>query len=229
MGKQVLITGVSRGLGRALAEALIAEGHRVVGCARRAEAMAALTVQYPDHHFTAVDIGDAAAVQTWAEVVLSQVGVPDIVINNAGLVNEPAPLWQVPVAEFEAVVTVNLLGTVNVLRSFAPAMIQRGSGLFVNYSSGWGRSTSPEFAPYCATKWAIEGLTQAFAQELPPGMAAVALNPGIIHTDMLETCYGEAAASFTPIAQWVKAALPFILNLKPQDNGRSLSVPGSLS
>ena len=229
MGKQVVITGVSRGLGRALAEALIAAGHRVAGCARGAEAVATLAQQYPDQHFTAVDIGDGAAVQTWAEAVLDQVGVPDLVINNAGLVNEPAPLWQVPVAEFEAVVTVNLLGTVNVLRSFAPAMIQRGSGIFVNYSSGWGRSTSPEFAPYCATKWAIEGLTQAFAQELPPGMAAVALNPGIIHTDMLETCYGEEAARFTPIAQWVKAALPFILSLSPQDNGRALSIPGSLS
>ncbi len=229
MGKQVVITGVSRGLGRALAEALIAAGHRVAGCARGAEAVATLAQQYPDQHFTAVDIGDGAAVQTWAEAVLDQVGVPDLVINNAGLVNEPAPLWQVPGAEFEAVVTVNLLGTVNVLRSFAPAMIQRGSGIFVNYSSGWGRSTSPEFAPYCATKWAIEGLTQAFAQELPPGMAAVALNPGIIHTDMLETCYGEEAARFTPIAQWVKAALPFILSLSPQDNGRALSIPGSLS
>ena len=229
MGKHFVITGVSRGLGRALAEALIAEGHRVSGCARQAETMAELARQYPDQHFTAVDIGDAAAVQTWAEAVLDQVGVPDFVINNAGLVNEPAPLWQVPVAEFEAVVTVNILGTVNVLRSFAPAMIQLGSGIFVNYSSGWGRGTSPEFAPYCATKWAIEGLTQAFAQELPPGMAAVALNPGIIHTDMLETCYGDEAANFTPIAQWVKTALPFILGLKPQDNGRSLSVPGSLS
>ena len=229
MDKHCVITGISRGLGRALAAALVAEGHRVSGCARGAEAVAELKAQYPDQHFTAVDIADAAAVQAWAEAVLSQVGVPDFVINNAGLVNEPAPLWQVPVAEFEAVVTVNILGTVNVLRSFAPSMIQRGSGIFVNYSSGWGRSTSPEFSPYCATKWAIEGLTQAFAQELPLGLAAVALNPGIIHTDMLETCYGDEAANFTPIAQWVKTALPFILGLKPQDNGRSLSVPGSLS
>lgn len=229
MGKHFVITGISRGLGRVLAEALIAEGHRVSGCARRAEAVATLADQYPNHHFTALDIGDAAAVQDWANQVLEQGGVPDFVLNNAGLVNHPAPLWQVPAAEFEAVVTANLVGTVNALRSFAPAMIQRGSGIFVNYSSGWGRSTSPEFAPYCATKWAIEGLTQAFAQELPEGMAAVALNPGIIHTDMLETCYGDEAAQFTPLAQWVKNALPFIVNLRPQDNGQSLSVPGSLS
>lgn len=229
MGKHLVITGVSRGLGRALAEALIAEGHRVSGCARHADAVANLAAQYPNHHFTTVDVGDAAAVQAWASGVLDRMGVPDLVINNAGLVNQPAPLWQVPVAELEAVVTVNLVGTVNVLRSFAPPMIERGQGIFVNYSSGWGRSTSPEFAPYCATKWAIEGLTQAFAQELPPGLAAVALNPGIIHTDMLETCYGDEAAQFTPIAQWVKAAVPFLLGLRPQDNGRSLSVPGSLS
>jgi len=62
-----------------------------------------------------------------------------------------------------------------------PAMVRRGQGVIVNFSSGWGRSTDAGVAPYCATKWAIEGLTQALAQELPPGMAAVPLNPGIIN------------------------------------------------
>lgn len=229
MGKHLVITGVSRGLGRALAQALIAEGHRVSGCARSESAIAELRAAYPQQHFTALDIRDDGAVKAWCDAVLDEVGIPDIVINNAGLVNTPAPLWQVPAAEFEAIVAVNLIGTVNVLRHFAPPMMVRKRGILVNYSSGWGRSTSPEFAPYCATKWAIEGLTQAFAQELPPGMAAVALNPGIVHTDMLEICYGEEAAQYTPIAAWVKTAMPFILNLSAQDNGRSLSVPGSLS
>lgn len=71
--------------------------------------------------------------------------------------------------------------------------------IIVNISSGWGRSTSPEVAPYCASKWAIEGLTQALAQELPSGMVTVALNPGIIHTDMLNICFGEEAKYYTPI------------------------------
>ena len=70
------------------------------------------------------------------------------------------------------------------------------SGVIVNFSSGWGRSTDAEVAPYCATKWAIEGLTQAFAQELPSGMAAVALNPGIINTDMLQSCFGGSASGY---------------------------------
>ena len=62
-------------------------------------------------------------------------------------------------------------------------MVDKRRGVIVNFSSGWGRSTDAEVAPYCATKWAIEGMTQALSQELPPGMAAVPLNPGIINTD----------------------------------------------
>lgn len=226
MGRHIVLTGVSRGLGRAMAEGFIAAGHRVSGCARGAEAIADLTDQYRDpHQFTAVDIRDDAAVAAWAQGAIAANGLPDMVINNAGLVNRPAPLWAVPAEEFDAVIAVNLNGMANVIRHIAPPMVERRSGIFVNFSSGWGRSTSPEFAPYCATKWGVEGLTQAFSQELPPGMAAVALNPGIIHTEMLETCYGDGAAAYQPIAAWVKSAIPYILSLQPSDNGRALTVP----
>jgi NAD(P)-dependent dehydrogenase (short-subunit alcohol dehydrogenase family) len=227
MGQHIVLTGVSRGLGRAMVEGFIAAGHTVSGCARGAEAIAALADQYPTpHQFTAVDISDDAAVAAWAKGAIAANGLPELVINNAGLVNHPAPLWTVPAAEFDAVMAVNLNGTVNVIRHFAPPMVAQKSGIFINFSSGWGRSTSPEFAPYCATKWGVEGLTQAFSQELPAGMAAVALNPGIIHTEMLETCYGDDAAAYTPIAAWVKAAVPYILSIQPSDNGRALTVPG---
>ena len=91
---------------------------------------------------------------------------------------------------FPQVIDVNLKGMANVIRHFVPAMVKNKSGVIVNFSSGWGRSTDAEVAPYCATKWAIEGLTQALAQELPPGMAAVPLNPGIINTGMLRSCFG---------------------------------------
>ncbi len=228
MAKHILITGVSRGLGRAMVADFIAAGHTVSGCARNSEAVSALVSQHgAPHQFLAVDIRDDQAVAAWSQEVLLANGIPDLVINNAGWVNTPAPLWLVPEAECRGVVEVNLLGTINVIRHFAPAMVQRQTGIFVNFSSGWGRSTSPEVAPYCATKWAIEGLTQAFSQELPAGMAAVSLNPGIIHTDMLETCYGEGAAAYTPISQWVKAAVPYLLAIQHKDNGRALTVPVS--
>ena len=96
--------------------------------------------------------------------------------------------------------------------------------MIVNFSSGWGRSTDAEVAPYCATKWAIEGLTQALAQELPPGLAAIPLNPGIINTDMLQSCFGGSAAAYPDAEKWAKKAVPFLLNLGPKDNGRALTV-----
>jgi NADP-dependent 3-hydroxy acid dehydrogenase YdfG len=208
-----------------MTDAFIEKGHPVSGCARSASKIAELNDRYPAPHlFTSIDICDDASVGRWCQQVLSRNGAPDLLINNAGLVNSPAPLWAVPVEECRAVIDVNINGTINLIRHFVPPMIERGTGLIVNFSSGWGRSTSPGVAPYCATKWAIEGLTQALAQELPDGMAAVALNPGIIHTEMLETCYGEAAASYTSVQEWAKAAVPYILGIQPQDNGRQLSL-----
>ena len=120
---------------------------------------------------------------------------------------------------------VNISGTYHVIRHFLPPMIEAGSGIVVNFSSGWGRSTSPEVAPYCASKWAIEGLTRALAQELPRGLAAVALNPGIIHTDMLDSCFGASAASFPGPTEWAESAVPFLLSLDANSNGSALDVP----
>jgi len=127
--------------------------------------------------------------------------------------------------EFNRVIDVNIKGVANVIRHFIPAMIQKQSGVIVNFSSGWGRSTSEEVAPYCATKWAIEGLTRSLARELPHGMAAVPLNPGIIDTAMLRSCFGDDAASYPTAEQWSQKAVPFLLQLGPKDNGKPLTVP----
>ena len=165
-------------------------------------------------------------VEAWAERVLGECGPPDLLINNAAVINRNAPLWDVPEEEFSQLIDVNVKGTVNVLRAFLPAMLERASGVIVNFSSGWGRSTAPEVAPYCASKWAIEGLTRALAAELPSGLAAVPVNPGIINTDMLECCFGTSASSFPDAGAWAERAVPFLLGLKPEDNGQPLSVPG---
>jgi NAD(P)-dependent dehydrogenase (short-subunit alcohol dehydrogenase family) len=131
----------------------------------------------------------------------------------------------VPAKEFDRVIDVNIKGVASVIRHFAPAMINRKSGVIVNFSSGWGRSTAAEVSPYCATKFAIEGLTLALAQELPRGMAAVPLNPGIIDTDMLKSCFGGDAATYPSPQEWAEKAVPFILRLGPRDNGHPLTVP----
>lgn len=227
MTKLIVITGVSRGLGLAMTEKFIELGHTVLGCARSSQAVEQLNQKYSaPHHFTCLDVASDEQVKAWATEIMAHQQPPDLLINNAAITNYSAPLWNISSEEFSQVIDVNIKGTANVIRHFVPAMIARKSGIIVNFSSGWGRSTSPEVAPYCASKWAIEGLTRSLAQELPRGMAAIPLNPGIIHTDMLEISFGEHAASYTPVKAWVQKAVPFLLKLKPSDNGMPMTVPG---
>jgi len=221
---KILITGVTRGLGRALADWYIANGHTVIGCGRSVEILDLRFTYSAPHDFTVVDVAEENRVALWSEKILAVHGAPDVLINNAALMNQPAPLWKVPANEFNKLIDVNIKGVANVIRHFVPAMIAAKKGVIVNLSSGWGRSTSPEVAPYCASKFAIEGLTQALAQELPSGMAAVPLNPGVIDTDMLRQAWSDGAASYPKAAEWAKVAAPFILKLGPKDNGKSVSV-----
>ncbi|HEY8995558.1 MAG TPA: SDR family NAD(P)-dependent oxidoreductase [Lacunisphaera sp.] len=220
----IVITGVTRGLGRALAEWYIAHGHTVVGCGRSAEILNMRFTHPAPHDFTALDVTEENKVALWAEKTLAAHGAPDVLINNAAVMNNPAPLWRIPAVEFNRLIDVNVKGVACVIRHFVPPMIERKKGVIVNLSSGWGRSTSPDVAPYCASKYAIEGLTQALAQELPKGMAAIPLNPGVIDTEMLRQCWADDAASYPKADAWAKTAAPFILGLGPKDNGRSVSM-----
>jgi len=230
MGKRnenqtIVITGATRGLGEALTGYCVGQGHKVLGCGRSVRRVEKLNQRFgPAHDFAVVDVSDANQVDHWAHRLLAEHGPPDYLINNAALINANSTLWEVPVDEFSQVVDVNIKGVMHVIRAFTPAMIENASGVIVNFSSTWGRSTASQVAPYCATKFAIEGMTLSLAQELPSGLAAVALNPGVINTDMLQSCFGDGASSFPNAEQWVQLGGPFILQLGPDDNGSSLTV-----
>ena len=223
--RKIVITGVTRGLGRALAHGFAAQGHTVAGCGRSSQEIDELrrTLGKPDW-FSVVDVARDREVAAWAKELLNRTGPPDLLVNNAAIINHPEKLWEIPAAEFDQVVDINIKGVVNVLRHFVGAMIEHGTGVIVNISSGWGRSTSPDVAPYCASKWAIEGLTRALAQELPGGLAAVPLNPGIIDTEMLRACFGAGASHYPGPGPWAETAIPFLLALGPNDNGKPLTV-----
>jgi NAD(P)-dependent dehydrogenase (short-subunit alcohol dehydrogenase family) len=225
--KHVVITGASRGLGRAMATDFAAAGWNVSGCATDASALQRLADELgKDHLLQPCDVTDPSAVEAFASSATKRFGAPDLLLNNAATINPNKPLWEVTADEFDRVIDVNLKGVHLIIRSFVPGMIRRGKGVVVNFSSGWGRSTSPEVAAYCGTKWGIEGLTAALAQELPAGLAAVALNPGIIDTRMLRSCFGEGAGSYPTPEKWARVAVPYLTSLSVRHNGMALTVPG---
>uniref|UniRef100_A0A803M283 NADPH-dependent pterin aldehyde reductase n=2 Tax=Chenopodium quinoa TaxID=63459 RepID=A0A803M283_CHEQI len=210
--RTILITGVSRGLGRALALEMAKRGHCVVGCGRSQDRIDSLqaelhnspssTSEESNHLLLNVDVRLNNSVQDLAKLLVEKKRIPDIVVNNAGTINKNNTLWEVPAEEFDTVIDTNVKGVANVLRHFIPLMIERKHGIIVNLSSGWGRSAAAQVAPYCASKWAVEGLTRAVAKELSGGMAIVALSPGVIHTEMLESCFGSTAHVYPKPDQW---------------------------
>ena len=224
--RKILVTGATRGIGRVMVERFADLGHSVAACGRNTEALAELAARIGDgHSLRPVDVTDAGQVDAWAAALAEDRWVPDLLINNAGVINRQAPLWKLGGDEIARVLDVNVKGVANVIRAFLPAMIRAGRGVVVNVSSGWGHSTAPKVAPYCASKFAIEGMTRALAQELPSGLAAVPLSPGVIHTEMLETAFGDAAASHWKPEAWGEVAVPYLLALGPEDNGKSQRIP----
>lgn len=209
-----------------MAEEFARLGHVVIGCGRSHDDVASLRQKLgKPNDIYEVDVASNEEVKSWASLVLASHGIPDLLLNNAGVIHPNARIWEVSASEFEKVVGVNLIGAANVIRHFVPGMVKKKKGIIVNFSSGWGRSTDAEFAPYCATKWAVEGLTLAMAQELPSGMAAISLNPGLINTEMLQSCLGNSATNYVSPAAWAKTAVPFILKLNASDNGKQLDAP----
>ena len=224
MSFTIVITGVTRGLGRALAEQFLFMGHKVIGCGRNKDTIKNLSKSLPENtDFKALDISDHDMVRSWAKEILEKFDVPDYLINNAAVINKNAPLWEVPSSEFSELIDINVKGTYNTIKSFLPEMIKYKKGTIVNFSSGWGRTASPHVAPYCSSKWAIEGLSKSLSQELPNSMISVALSPGVIDTDMLRSC-NLNSHSYEKPESWAKRAAPYILNIKQKDNGASLTI-----
>ena len=198
-------------------------GWRVAGGARNEDALAELLQDIQtDHFFDRLDVTIPEQVENFAHSVKEKLGSPDLLINNAGLINKNANLVDISHEEFSAVLAVNLGGIHNMIRSFLPMMQDTGQGMIANFSSYWGQSTAPEVGPYCATKWGVEGLTRSLAQELPKGLGAVAFNPGVINTDMLRSTFGEQALGYESPQEWVKHAVDTLEGLTPSDSGKTV-------
>lgn len=215
----IVITGTSKGLGLALAQYFCNRGHLVSGCSR---SPSNLGISHDNYHHTEIDITDPKACMLWAE----KCALPDILINNASIINKRAPLWELPAEEFVKVMEINVTGAFHILQSFLPMMVAKNHGVIINMSSGWGRSPEGTLIPYVASKYAIEGLTQSLAEELPSQMTAASLDPGGgIKTDMLASCSPDYHKIAISPENWVETAGPYILQITRKDNGACLTCP----
>jgi NAD(P)-dependent dehydrogenase (short-subunit alcohol dehydrogenase family) len=188
-----LVTGASTGFGRELVEYLLAQGARVVATARKVEGLKELETRYPETAVVAtLDVTDAQQVEAAVSAALKRFGRVDVLVNNAGYgmvgaVEESAE------GEYRPMFETNVFGLIRVTQAVLPRMRRQGSGHIVNISSIGGLVATPGFGLYNATKFAVEGLSEALAQELKPlGIGVTIVEPGPFRTKFLGKAGGEA-------------------------------------
>jgi NAD(P)-dependent dehydrogenase (short-subunit alcohol dehydrogenase family) len=194
MSKVWVVTGSASGLGRNIAEAVLASGDRLVATARDPRRLDDLVEKYTDRVRAApLDVADEAAAYAAVQAAVDAFGRLDVVVNNAGY-GDVAPFEQLSSERFKAVVDTNFYGVVNVTRAALPIMRKQKSGCILQISSVGGRLGLPGNTPYHAAKWAVGGFTESLAREVAPfGVKVCALEPGGMRTN-----WGVRAHQDTP-------------------------------
>jgi len=220
--KTWLITGCSSGLGRQLAEAVAARGDRLVATARWTDSLNSLCERYPETvRSMSLDVtraGDAAKAVALAE---SAFGGLDVLVNNAGF-GLIGAVEEGESEEYRPMFEVNLFGLIETTRAALPALRQRAGARIVNLSSGAGISGSAGFGFYNASKFAVEGLSEALAQELRPlGVQVIIVEPGPFRTEFLGRSMLTAARQIDAYAETVPARRRY----RETNNGRQAGDP----
>src|SRR5205809_6238620 len=189
-----LVTGSGSGLGRNIAEAVLAAGHRLVATARDPRRLEDFVNKYGDQiRMAPLDVTDEKAAQASVQMAVDAFGRLDVVVNNAGY-GDIAPFEQLSSERFKAVIDTNFYGVVYVTRAAVPIMRRQKSGCILQISSVGGRVTRPGSTPYHAAKWAVGGFTESLAKEVAPfGVKVCALEPGGMRTN-----WGNRANQNTP-------------------------------
>ncbi|SFC21721.1 SDR family NAD(P)-dependent oxidoreductase [Tropicimonas isoalkanivorans] len=190
-GKVALVTGGSRGIGRAIALAFAAQGARVVICHPgdpEAEATQAAIGHWSDGLAIQADVSNEDAVERTFEMVERHFGTPEILVNNAGILRQ-VPLIETDAEDFDRVIAVNLRGPFLTCRAFAR---RAQAGRIINIASDLGFLGREQMAAYTASKGGVIAMTRTLARELAPGILVNAIAPGSVETDM------TSPASMTP-------------------------------
>ncbi|WP_175998671.1 oxidoreductase [Burkholderia stabilis] len=183
-GNIMLITGVSSGFGRALAQEALAAGHTVVGTVRSAQAARDFEALSAHAAFARVlDVTDFERIDGLVAEIEANVGPVDVLVNNAGYGHEGI-MEEAPLAEMRRQFDVNVFGAVAMMKAVVPSMRARRRGRILNITSMGGHVTMPGIAYYCGSKFALEGISETLGKELAPfGVAVTAVAPGSFRTD----------------------------------------------
>jgi NAD(P)-dependent dehydrogenase (short-subunit alcohol dehydrogenase family) len=201
-GKVAVITGGGSGIGASLARACTAEGMRVVVVDVSEERAASVAAEVPDGTAVAraVDVSDAASVEALADFAFDTFGAVHLLCNNAG-VSPAGRIWDFTDDEWRWLLGVNVHGVANGIRSFVPRMIEQGEGHIVNTGSGASFVSTPRLGPYCATKHAIVGLSEALRYELEgTGIGVSVLVPAGVNTNIGDSMVRPSATDPDAIA-----------------------------
>lgn len=179
------VTGASSGFGRAFAQYALAQGHNVVATARRVEALAPLASEAPQRLLVLpLDVTRSEQAQAAVDAALARFGRIDVLINNAGF-GIVGAFEETPDSELRAQMETNFFGAMNVTRAALPALRSQRSGAIVNISSLGGQLSFAGFSAYSASKFALEGASEALAQELAPfGIKVLIVEPGQFRTEL---------------------------------------------
>ncbi len=182
--KNVLITGVSTGLGRAFAKVLLASGYNVIGTVRKPEAVTEFEAIHPGAAFARVlDVTDGQAILKTVDSIETEIGPIDVLINNAGYGHE-GTLEESPLQELRQQFEVNVFGAVAMMKAVLPFMRKRRSGHIINVTSMGGLMTMPGLSYYHGSKFALEGISSSLGKEVKSfGIFVTAVEPGMFRTD----------------------------------------------
>jgi NAD(P)-dependent dehydrogenase (short-subunit alcohol dehydrogenase family) len=222
MTKVWLITGSSRGLGRALTAAVLAAGHRVVATARDPQALRDLADQYGDQIRTvALDVTDADAAHAAVRFAVAEFGRLDVVGNNAGYANS-SPIEETAEDDFRAQMETNFFGVVNVTRAALPVLREQRSGHLLQFSSIGGRvGGTPGLAAYQAAKFAVEGFSEVLHNEVAPlGIKVTIIEPGAFRTD-----WGGSSMRIPPVGADYEQTVGTINNYRREVDGTQQGDP----
>jgi len=227
MNQVWLITGSSRGLGRQLAESVLAAGHRVVATARRPEQIKDLAQAYGDRvRPVALDVTDPVAARAAVATAVDAFGRLDVLVNNAGYA-DVASIEDMPADEFRAQIEANFFGVVHVTRAALPVMRAQGAGRILQISSVGGRVGGPGLGAYQSAKWAVGGFSEVLAKEVAPlGIKVTIAEPGGMRTDwagssMTTHPIGDA---YRPVIEPVVARMSAADGHQPGDPARVAQV-----